>query len=161
MCDRWPHNEDCFMHKTIQDPKIEHSAEIESIVRKILRPLLGKNSEDRKFVMRFSGSSNSAGHGSWGNQSYTRLIGPITTPVFKAANVQIDSRNMALGSLGAFPRAEFCQESAYGMDADFVSYEFDMFREGDCAKETWLRIVANMPRQPAVAFFNPGGYLGP
>eukprot|EP00494_Astrolonche_serrata_P029685 UN29952 len=43
------------------------------------------------------------------------------------------------------------------MDADFVTYEFHMFREGDCIQEVWARTAYNMPRQPVIAWMSPGG----
>ena len=59
MCEHWPNNDDCFMLDA-QDPKPRYTSKISPIVRKILRPLLEKKKEDRKFVMAFTGSSNTA-----------------------------------------------------------------------------------------------------
>ena len=60
MCDNWPGNADCFMLDA-QYPHSNFHSDVEPIVRKILRGLLAKNDNDRKFTMSFTGSSNTAG----------------------------------------------------------------------------------------------------
>jgi len=159
MCGIWPGNdENCKLLAVPFQPEIETPAgEMTPLQRKLMRVILEEKPEDRHFVASFTGSSNSAGHGAYGKHAYPLLVNFACRETFKKIGVDFVSRNQALGSMSAYPHSTMCHSSVFGFDADFITYEFGMFREGDCPKEMWARLGYQMPRQPVVAGMNPGG----
>jgi len=162
LCDLFPGNdENCYILQDPFNPIPENSPEqkgkMTPMQRKLARVILEEKPEDRHFVASFTGSSNSAGHGALGKHAYPLLMNHVVKETFSKIGVDFTSRNQALGSMSAFPHSTYCHSSVFGFDADFVTYEFGMFREGDCPKEIMSRIAFGMPRQPVVGIMNPGG----
>lgn len=77
--------------------------------------------EKSPFVYVFGGSSVTAGHDNYYNQSYPKVFERRMRPVFDALQVGLAVRNIAVGSLGCEPYNS-CYEAFGGSDPDFVTW---------------------------------------
>jgi len=157
LCDMWPHNKDCFMLEAAHRHRGPVTDSTEMLTKKFLRALLEKDEKDRKFVASFTGSSNTAGHGSYGKHAYPHQLNDLLKDIYADFGVTFSSRNQALGSMSAMPHSGLCHRTLFGMDPDLINYEFGMFGEGDCPIELWARLGSQLPRQPALLLLSPNG----
>ena len=79
------------------------------------------SNEKPHFVYVFGGSSVTAGHDNYYNQSYPKVFEKRLRPVFDALGVDLAVRNIAVGSLGCEPY-NACYETFGGSDPDFVTW---------------------------------------
>lgn len=108
--------------------------------------------------MSFAGTSVTAGHDNFFNQSYPVVFGRILQPVFEAAGVGLVVRNHAMGNNPAVPSA-FCVGAQLGEDTDVAVWEFGMMVGGPLMLahvELWLRNALALPKRPALLFLDPG-----
>lgn len=75
-----------------------------------------------KFVMVFSGSSVTAGHDNYYNQSYPMIVQKRLGDIFKSLGVELEVRDIALGANPCSPYV-LCYESMGGADPDFLNWE--------------------------------------
>jgi hypothetical protein len=75
-----------------------------------------------EFLMTFGGSSVTAGHDNFYNQSYPAIFNKRMKDVFAALGIKLIVRNIALGANNCVPYI-FCYESMGGMNPDFVNWE--------------------------------------
>lgn len=73
------------------------------------------------FVYVFGGSSVTAGHDNFYNESYPKVFERRMQPIFNALNIGLSVRNIAVGSLGCEPY-NACYETFGGPDPDFVTW---------------------------------------
>jgi hypothetical protein len=103
-----------------------------------------------EYLMVFGGSSVTAGHDNFLNESYPevyerRMRGPL-----EALGMTFKMHNIAMGGQGCFPQ-NLCYESQGGDDADIYSWEQTYFCKGGPEKE--------MSKHSALRSKNYGLYL--
>jgi hypothetical protein len=77
---------------------------------------------NESFLMIFGGSSVTAGHDSFYNQSYPAIFHVRMEQIFSLMGVQLVVRNIALGANNCVPYI-LCYETMGGSDPDFVNWE--------------------------------------
>ena len=77
---------------------------------------------NKTFLMIFGGSSVTAGHDNWYNQSYPFVAERRLAPVLAAVGVELVVRNIAMGSNNCLPY-DYCYNAQGGEGADFLSWE--------------------------------------
>lgn len=74
------------------------------------------------YVMIFGGSSVTAGHDNYYNQSYPFVFERRLKDVFTSLGVRLEVRNIAQGANNCRP-SNYCYEGMGGEDADFIGWE--------------------------------------
>jgi len=131
------------------------------LVGKLLRAVV---TDDRAFTVAFAGTSVSAGHDNWFNQSHPHAYERAFRPAFKAAGGELVVRNHAMGGNSITP-SHFCaaaQLDGFGpggaSDLDLAVYEFAMIaNRDDCRFESFARSVLLLPRNPAFMAYTTSG----
>jgi hypothetical protein len=136
------------------------------IRRKLARAILlpygdgDKQSEGvNPFVIAFAGTSVTAGHDNFFNQSYPLVFGRELNTSFSAAGIDLVIRNHAMGNNPTVPSC-FLVETQLGLDTDVAVWEFGMMASGMQAVkdlEIWMRNALSLPKQPAVMVLDDGG----
>ena len=75
-----------------------------------------------KFIMTFTGSSVTAGHDSYFNQSFSELTQNVMNEALSVFHIEAISRNVALGNNPCLPY-DVCVKSFAGKDSDLVHWE--------------------------------------
>lgn len=99
-------------------------------------------SPDASFLMVFTGSSVTAGHDNYYNQSYPFVFRDRMASIFSKLGIKLEVHNIALGANNCFPYV-LCYESMGGRDPDFINWEqsYNCGRES-AIFETALRVAA-------------------
>ena len=99
-------------------------------------------SPDASFLMVFTGSSVTAGHDNYYNQSYPFVFRDRMANIFSKLGIKLEVHNIALGANNCFPYV-LCYESMGGLDPDFINWEqsYNCGRES-AIFETALRVAA-------------------
>lgn len=113
-------------------------------------------SSPESFVVSFGGSSVTAGHDNYFNQSYPFVLERAMQPLFDALSIPLVVRNHALGNNPCYPY-NACTETHLGSDADIISWEQSMNCGHDSRPvESFLRTSLSMRKQPLVMFLLSG-----
>lgn len=88
-------------------------------------------SENATFLMVFTGSSVTAGHDNYYNQSYPSIVMNRLSNIFSKLGIELIVRNIALGANPCYPYV-FCYESMGGSDPDFINWE----QSYNCGRDT-------------------------
>jgi hypothetical protein len=118
----------------------------------------GRQPGANPFVIGFAGTSVTAGHDNFFNQSYPLVFGRELNESFSAAGIDLEVRNHAMGNNPAIPPC-FCVGSQLGSDIDVAVWEFGMMTGGPSGMpsvETWIRNALSLPKQPAIMVLDPG-----
>jgi hypothetical protein len=135
------------------------------IKQKLIRALLGQNGcpgkaqSDHDFIMSFAGTSVTAGHDNYFNESYPIVLERLLLDSYTAAGLNLEVRNHAMGFNPAIPAA-FCVRSQLGEDTDVAAWEFEMSISGPLKNayvEEWMRNALYLPKRPALLMLNGGG----
>ena len=110
------------------------------------------------FVFSVGGMSDTAGHGNRHSDSYPIVMFSALAPVFKAANIKLEVRNLAMGGVPSFPNS-VCMEDAFGADSDVIVWDFRMVERDEVKGELYIRQALMLPRQPSVMFKRELPYL--
>lgn len=86
---------------------------------KFLMKILGS---DKEFLLVFGGSSVTAGHDSFYQQSYPFILDKRMSPIFLALGVEMHTHNIAQGANNCSPY-QLCYEAMGGKDADVIGWE--------------------------------------
>lgn len=119
------------------------------IIKKLVRKLL---SNDKKFVISFSGTSVTAGHDNLFKESYPIVFGDLITKAYQDAGLEVVARNHGMGNNPPIP-AFLCVGAQLGEDTDVASWEFGMMTAGQeryPLTELWIRNALSLPNQPAI-----------
>ena len=116
-----------LLQKLPPPPLREHSkgsTEKSNITKDEISPLVS-------FVIGAVGSSVTAGHGSWFNDSWPIVLGRELSEPLKAVGVSVDVRNRATGLGGgagfSFETTAFCMETMLGTgEIDLLLFEFNL-----------------------------------
>lgn len=113
----------------------------------------GYNSDnDSSFTISYSGTSITAGHDSYFNQSYPRVVVEYLQPVFDAATIRFNVRSVAYGNNPCMPYAP-CRSTISGHDADIVHWEQTIECEGDFEMyEQVVRQSSFLSKRPIIVF---------
>ena len=124
---------------------------------KILKALSeGSTEKKEKFVISFMGSSVTAGHDTKFDITFSELTRSVMTPAFKAAGIELEVINGAMGNNPCLPY-DACVRTFAGPEADIVHWEqsFNCFGT-DASKrvefEQFIRQSMALPSQPVVVF---------
>jgi hypothetical protein len=79
-------------------------------------------SSNESYLMIFGGSSVTAGHDSYYNQSYPYIVKNRIGPILKSLGVELEVRNIAQGANNCAPYI-LCYETMGGANPDFVGWE--------------------------------------
>jgi len=116
------------------------------LVDKFTLELLAEQPADRNFVVGVMGTSVTAGHDNWFNESWAQVLGQWLSPTFGAAGVGVNVRNHAIGG-NRYETSAYCARATVGDDVDSFFFEFNMIfhgpgkRAGDQMYATNLNIV--------------------
>jgi len=130
---------------------------VEPIKNKLRLALLSDpKSALRNLTVVFGGTSVTAGHDNWYNQSYPFAFERAASCAFKAAGINLIVRNAALGANQAFQYG-LCTQWMFGPDADLVFYEINAMAgaDGSTDYEIALRNFCNeelFPRRPSFIY---------
>lgn len=86
---------------------------------KVAKKIVDGNST---FLMIFGGSSVTAGHDNFYNESYPSVFERRMTPVFDALGIKLKVHNIAQGANNCRP-SNLCYEAMGGNDADWIGWE--------------------------------------
>eukprot|EP01035_Chromulina_nebulosa_P021157 gene21157-27412_t len=86
---------------------------------KFMKKMLQGN---QTFLMIFGGSSVTAGHDNYFNQSFPMIVLKRMKPILKALGIKMKVHNIAQGANNCIPYS-FCYESMGGINPDFVGWE--------------------------------------
>jgi len=78
--------------------------------------------DNQPYIMIFGGSSVTAGHDNYYNQSYPFVFERRMKESFAALGIKLEVRNIAQGANNCRPSI-YCYESMGGEDADFIGWE--------------------------------------
>jgi hypothetical protein len=111
-----------------------------------------------KFIMTFTGSSVTAGHDTFFNQSFSELTGVVMDEAMSVFNVKAVSRNVALGNNPCLPY-DVCVKSFAGKDSDLVHWEQSFNCDGRDGRfkfvfEQFVRQVLSFKNNAVVVFSN-------
>lgn len=123
----------------------------EHLVQKFNEKILKQS----KFVIGVMGTSVTAGHDNFFNQSFPVVWGVLMENAMLAAGVELDMRNQAMGWNPINP-SYFCVGELTGMDVDMTMWEFGMMGGDDSDLEQWIRSSLLLPNQPHMLICDPG-----
>ena len=111
-----------------------------------------------KFIMTFTGSSVTAGHDSYFNQSFSELTGHVMNEALSVFHIETVSRNAALGNNPCLPY-DVCVKSFAGKDSDLVHWEQSFNCDARDARfkfvyEQFIRQVLSFQNNAVVVFSN-------
>ncbi|KAJ1455743.1 hypothetical protein M885DRAFT_587567 [Pelagophyceae sp. CCMP2097] len=135
-------------------PDFYDAAARDHIVERMLRAFVLGDS----FVVAVGGMSDVAGHGNMFEESYPIVCRDALAPVFAAAGIRFNLRNMAMGGVPSYP-SSVCMEDNFGADVDLVVWDFRMVERDEVKGELYLRQAMMMPKAPSVMFKRKNGYL--
>lgn len=107
------------------------------------------------FTIGVMGTSVTAGHDNFFNQSFPVVWGKLMEEAFTAAGVELVMRNHAMGWNPIHP-SYFCVGEMTGMDTDITMWEYGMMGGGDGDLEQWIRSSILLPNQPHMLICDPG-----
>lgn len=77
---------------------------------------------ESKFVIGFSGSSVTAGHDNYFNESYPAVVERTLQRVFRPLGIALEVRNHAMGNNPCYPY-DTCMSTHMGDDVDIITWE--------------------------------------
>ncbi len=77
-----------------------------------------------KYVWATGGHSAAAGHGNLFNESYTAHLTRDARIVFEAIGLEFEGRNYGMGGTRSGPEISMCWQQIFGLDVDFVSWDY-------------------------------------
>jgi hypothetical protein len=121
--------------------------------RALQERLLVKFHEKKTFVFAAFGSSVSAGHDNFMNQSWTFELERLLKPTFKDLGFDFEMRQRAAGGYGEMPFGAGCLNSRAGEGVDALSWEWHYFYDDPCEGHHFLSEAADMKSSPMVFAF--------
>lgn len=123
---------------------------------KLLKLLLKQ--EQSSFVWGTGGHSIAAAHGNLYNQSYTAYMERAAGKVFEAVGIDFTTRNYAMGGEQSAPKMAACIDEIFGLDLDFLLWDFSMMDQSRFWKLAMYVMRAGInPGRPAVGGFELTG----
>jgi hypothetical protein len=113
-----------------------------------------------RFLMIFAGSSVTAGHDGYYNQSFPYVVLHRMEPILKYLGVQLVVHNIGQGANNCIPYS-FCYESMGGMDPDFVAWEQAYNCGHDEPIFELVARLASMSANRAITYYSASGAWKP
>lgn len=115
-------------------------------------------SKDESFLMVFGGSSVTAGHDNYYNESYPFIFKRRMDGIFSALGIKLTVNNIAQGANNCAPYI-LCYESMGGLDPDFIGWEqsYNCGRD-EAIFETAARMAASSSNKAALYFSASGAW---
>jgi len=127
---------------------------------KLALRMVDENREDRRYLMIFGGSSVTAGHDGYFNESYPMIVQRHLTPIFDKLGIEFLARNIAQGANDCWPYTN-CYESMGGDDPDWIGWE----QSYNCGNEKEVMEAlarhANQSKNKAVVHYSASGAFSP
>ena len=144
--------------------EINHYSEMTSrLEKRLLKSLL----LGRRFVLSFTGSSNTAGHDNMFMSSYSMQLQSIMRPFWQKIGYFGSSfvvHNAAVGGHLGTNKLRWCVSQFSQNDADMVFWESLMndagYKNSYDYFETWVRNVVTMPKHPLYGVISTGDATG-
>ena len=121
--------------------------------------LLQNNTGD-DYLMIFGGSSVTASHDNFYNQSYPATVEKRLGGVFEAMGIKLVVRNIALGANNCIPY-QLCYESMGGLDPEFVGWEQSYNCGHDEGVFELAARIAAFSRKRGVVYYSASGAWSP
>lgn len=115
---------------------------------------------DNEMLMIFGGSSVTAGHDSYYNQSYPYILKKRMLPILTAMGIDLVVHNIAQGANNCSPY-QMCYESMGGTDPDFVGWEQSYNCGHDEAIFELAARVAGWSSRHATVYYSASGAWTP
>jgi len=132
-------------------------------LKKVLGPPAVDASSDnleKAFVMIFGGSSVTAGHDSFFNQSYPMIVQARLGPILANLGVDLRVHNIAQGANNCSPY-QLCYEAMGGRDPDWVGWEQSYNCGHDDGIFELAARVAGQSKNKAVIYYSASGAWSP
>jgi len=121
--------------------------------RALQERLLQKFQKHGTFVFAAFGSSVSAGHDNFMNQSWPFELERMLKPTFEDLGFGFEMRQRSAGGFGEMPFGAGCLASRAGEGVDALSWEWHYFRDPPCEGHHFLNEAAAMKSRPMVFAF--------
>jgi hypothetical protein len=115
---------------------------------------------NQQFLMVFAGSSVTAGHDGYYNESYPSIVLARMQPILKLVGVELVMHNIAQGANNCIPYS-YCYESMGGMDPDFVGWEQAYNCGHDDPVFELVARMASMSANRAIIYYSASGAWKP
>jgi hypothetical protein len=112
------------------------------------------------FLAIFGGSSVTAGHDNYYNQSYPLVVRNHLTPIFDMLGVDLNVHNIAQGANPCVPY-DLCYESMGGFDPDFVNWEQSYNCGHDAGAFELMARLAGYSKNKAIVYYSASGAFLP
>ena len=134
-------------------------------LKKILSPISAsaedtRDDDGKTFLMIFGGSSVTAGHDSYFNQSYPQIVQARMGPILSQVGVDLRVHNIAQGANNCSPY-QLCYESMGGRNPDWIGWEQSYNCGHDEAIFELAARVAGQSRNKAVVYYSASGAWSP
>ena len=129
-------------------------------MKKILASPSTKNPAEKSFLMIFGGSSVTAGHDSYFNQSYPQIVLARMGPILAELGVELQVHNIAQGANNCSPY-QLCYESMGGHDPDWIGWEQSYNCGHDDAIFELAARIAGFSKNKAVIYYSASGAWAP
>ena len=83
-----------------------------------------------KFVYASAGHSSAAGHGNFERDSYAAVLSRAVSEVFESIGIEFEARNYGMTAMSSAPELALCIDSVYGLDIDFITWDFGQKESG-------------------------------
>lgn len=107
----------------------------EKFASKILNAITRNINET--FVISFMGSSVTAGHDSYYNQSFPMVVGDLMRSAFQSSAINLEVRNVGIGANPCVPYM-LCPLTFSGYDSDMIHWEQTYYCLGSDERFTWV-----------------------
>ena len=129
-----------------------HKSSWELMKHRFMKAIVqGLDKQDANYHISFMGSSVTAGHDSYLNQSYPILVGEMMKATFAKAGIKFTTSNNAIGNNPCLPY-DACVATFAGAHADMVHWEQSYNCFDPDAPEQFVRQASFMPKQPIVVY---------
>lgn len=112
------------------------------------------------FLMVFGGTSVTAGHDNYFNQSFPVIVKKRLAPIMDALEIPFTVRNIAMGANDCIPYT-FCYESMGGFDPDFIGWEQSYSCGRDDAMFEFAARWAGWSKHRGLIYFSASGGFVP
>ena len=144
---------------TIHMPKSSYDLQVNKFRLKLMDISQEASLGAVSFVVGVSGSSVTAGHDNYYNQSYAAVLATTLASTFEALGVALDVPNRAMGNNPCMPY-DICVPTFFGRNVDVLTWEQSMFCGHEPAPvEAFTRSAFHMTdavRPPTIIFLSSG-----
>ena len=142
--------------ETMHLPTQSFDIQVNKFILKFIDDVPGKSERTTPFVFGISGSSVTAGHDNYYNQSYPAILESTLKPVFTALSIPLEVRNGAMGNNPCMPY-DICMPAIMGTDVDVLGWEQSMFCGHDSRPvEAFTRAAYSMKKLPTILYMAAG-----